>query len=80
MNVSDHYTRSVAQLNQLKIFGALFGVQQGRDIHICDAFEIGSESDGKETEHMLRMDAFESDMANCELSSSLFCSVFCFAL
>ncbi len=70
MNVADHYTRSIAQLKVPRVYGALFGVQQGRDVNIFDAFEIGIEMDEKmipkEPTNLL-FEAFEEDMTNCAL-------------
>jgi COP9 signalosome complex subunit 6 len=67
MNIADHYTRSITQFKQPQVFGALFGVQQGRDVNIYDAFEIGIEMDEKMTPkepvHLL-FEAFEEDMTN----------------
>lgn len=65
LNISDHFTRSAAQFNQKRVFGAIFGVQQARDVHVYDAFDIGFEGDEKDPNNLkLRLDGFEADMSN----------------
>ena len=67
MTVADHYTRSVAQFKQPRVYGAVFGVQQGRDVNVYDAFEIGiDEKWDPKGPALLNLEAFEEDMANCK--------------
>lgn len=41
LNVSDHATRTTAQLGtRTEVFGALFGTQKGREVEIMNSFEL----------------------------------------
>jgi len=41
MNISEHWTRTKAQVGcSLKVYGALFGQQQGRTVEIMNSFEL----------------------------------------
>lgn len=40
INISDHFTRAKIRDNALRVFGALLGVQEGRNVEVFNSFEI----------------------------------------
>lgn len=40
INISDHFTRAKIRDNATRVFGALLGVQEGRNVEIFNSFEL----------------------------------------
>jgi len=68
INISDHYTRMVAQEGRdVEVFGALFGTQKGREVEIFNSFEILVEKGG---------DGYRVDRDFVQQKTALFKEVF----
>lgn len=61
MSVADHYTRDTVQTKRKRVYGGLFGIQEGREVHVLQAFAISQSEEAKSTMG-LNLDAFEADM------------------
>jgi len=65
MSIADHYTRDNVQANRDRVYGVLFGTQEGREVQIIESFEVAQAQEGSEgaDETMgLRMANLEADM------------------
>ncbi|KAL7009128.1 hypothetical protein EMMF5_001326 [Cystobasidiomycetes sp. EMM_F5] len=59
LNISEHYTRVRIRSGgdpDVKVIGALIGVQQGREVEITNSFELALSSDGREVNQQFFQD------------------------
>jgi len=72
MSIADHFTRSKMQRNESRVIGALFGVQNGREVQIYDAYEISFDRAASAPAGMrVHFDAFNQDFENCTFVRTL---------
>ena len=77
LNIADHFTRvnvkKAPTESKDRVFGMLFGTQDGRKVDICASVEmLCPVSEGK---HALRRDIFETSLKLCTSSLHVLCLI-----